>query len=284
VDGRTIAWWGACVLGLCALLSCTGDRPSSTGHGEFRASGNEPFWSVLVTDTAIAFHALGSDRLVFREFDAKETPSGFRFVAVGPADRGALVLDLVTQPCNDSMADVRYEFQASVIAGGVSYSGCAKRGLDPAGEGASRTIVDLEAVRNATYVLSWADAATVQLRNGEFSGEAIGATHLRVHLTDWVAFGDLDTDGMDEAVAVLATDPGGSGTFYELAVVADVDGVPVNVASQLLGDRIVMRGLSVSGGLIELAMTTHGTNDPMCCPREDVLRRFRWDGTQLVEV
>ena len=89
-------------------------------------------------------------------------------------------------------------------------------------------------------------------------------------------------EGTDEAVAVLAADPGGSGTFYELAVVAEVDGVPVNVASQLLGDRIVMRGLWVSDGVVELAMTTHGSNDPMCCPTENIVRRFRWDGAQLI--
>jgi len=275
---RTIGWWRTCGLALCALASCAGDPLTSEGHGEFRASGNEPFWSVLVTDSTITFHALGSDPVVFREFNVKQTPSGIRFMADGPAVRGAFVLELVTEPCSDSMADVRFDFRASVIAGGVSYSGCAKRGLDPAGEGASNAVVDLEAVRNAAYVLSWTDAATIQLQNGGFSGEAVGATQMRVLLTDWVVFGDLDADGTDEAVAVLATDPGGSGTFYELVVVAHVDGVPVNVASKLLGDRIVMQSLLVSDGLIELSMTTHGSNDPMCCPTENVLRRFGWDG------
>ena len=189
VDSRTIGWWRTCGLGLCALWSCAGDPLTSAGHGEFRASGNEPFWSVLVTDSAITFNALGSEPLVFREFNVKETPSSVRFVADGPVAQGALVLELVTEPCSDSMADVRFEFRASVVTGGVSYSGCAKRGLDPTGEGASNATVDLQAVRNAAYVLSSADAATVQLQNGEFFGETIGATQMRVHLTDWVAFG-----------------------------------------------------------------------------------------------
>lgn len=278
-----MSWMRSHVLVLCVLTACTAGRQSAAAYGEFRASGNEPFWSVLVTDTTITFHALGSEPLVFHEFDVEETASGLRFTADSSADHGMLVLELVTKPCNDSMADVQFEFGASVATGGTTYSGCAKRGLDPAGENAENAVIDLEAVRNAAYVLSWPPATTIELQGGEFFGDTVGATTMRVRLTDWVAFGDLDADGTDEAVAVLAADPGGSGTFYELAVLADVNGVPVNVASQLLGDRIVMRGLSVSDGLIELAITTHGSNDPMCCPRDSLVRRFRWDGKQLVD-
>ena len=140
-------------LGLSVLLACASDGTSSLNQGEFRASGNEPFWSVLVTDTTITFNALGSDPIVFRDFDAHETSSGFRFAADGPGDGGALALELVTEPCNDSMADVQFEFRASLITGGVSYVGCAKRGLDPAGEGTSSAVVDLEAVRNEASAL-----------------------------------------------------------------------------------------------------------------------------------
>ena len=127
VDNRMVGPWRTCGLGLCALLSCAGDPLASAGHGEFRASGNEPFWSVLVTDSTITFHALGSDPLVFREFNVKETPSGVRFVADGPAAQGALVLELVTEPCSDSMADVRFEFRASVITGRPAVSAARVR-------------------------------------------------------------------------------------------------------------------------------------------------------------
>ena len=63
-------------------------------------------------------------------------------------------------------------------------------------------------------------------------------------LSDAVAFGDLDNDGYEDAAVVTITDPGGSGTFYDLAVVMEEGGQPVNVAIAPLGDRVQIQAVT----------------------------------------
>ena len=41
-----------------------------------------------------------------------------------------------------------------------------------------------------------------------------------------LAFGDLNGDGVEDAVVVLVTNPGGTGRFYDLAPVLNQNGTP----------------------------------------------------------
>jgi hypothetical protein len=80
----------------------------------------------------------------------------------------------------------------------------------------------------------------------------------------------------------LISDAGGSGTFYDLAVVVDRDGEPVNVATTFLGDRLIINGLNLDGDEIVVDMITSGPNDPLCCPSQQVIKRYKLEPT-LVE-
>jgi hypothetical protein len=77
--------------------------------------------------------------------------------------------------------------------------------------------------------------------------------------------GDLDGDGAEEAVVVLAESSGGSGTFDYLAVVKRTASGIENVATAALGDRVQIR---VDNGMLLVSVVRAGKDDPMCCPGE----------------
>jgi hypothetical protein len=101
-------------------------------------------------------------------------------------------------------------------------------------------------------------------------------------LTEFVAFGQL-ADGREAAAAVLVTDPGGSGTFYHLAIAVMEDGSPVNIASAQLGDRVQIQDVFFQDGEIAVRMITHGPDDPMCCPTKEVVQTYGMEGDELVQ-
>lgn len=65
--------------------------------------------------------------------------------------------------------------------------------------------------------------------------------------------GDLDGDGILDGVAVLATNTGGSGTFYTVhAILGDGDGGFRDVDSFFLGDRIAVPAVDLDGATIQV--------------------------------
>lgn len=144
----------------------------------------------------------------------------------------------------------------------------------------------LAALRNATYNVEYTADGTAPLTNGEYREPAApgSATETVVRLGDQVAYGDLTGDGQDEAVALLISDPGGSGTFYDLVVVADVDGTPTQIGSVFLGDRIIVKSLAVEDGLVGLVMFTQGPNDPQSDPTQLTVKFFGVQDNELVEL
>jgi hypothetical protein len=107
-----------------------------------------------------------------------------------------------------------------------------------------------------------------------------------------VAAGDLDSNGVPDAAVIIGSRAGGSGFFITLAAVLNRSGVPENVASMYLGDRVVVNSVAIQAGEIVLDMLTHnddaGPNLPawegQCCPNVPIVLRFRLVGTELVRV
>jgi heat shock protein HslJ len=140
-----------------------------------------------------------------------------------------------------------------------------------------------DALSNMTYNSEWTQSGQATLQNGEYSEPAApgSATETRIMLAGPVAYGELS--GEPAAAVVLVTDPGGSGTFYELAVVMDEAGEPVHVASAALGDRVQIHSLLVENGQIVVDMVTQGPDDAMCCPTQEVRLTFALEGNDLAE-
>ncbi len=67
--------------------------------------------------------------------------------------------------------------------------------------------------------------------------------------------GDLNGDGILDGVAVLATNTGGSGTFYTVhAILGDADGGFRDVDSLFLGDRISVLAVDLDGATIQVSI------------------------------
>lgn len=144
----------------------------------------------------------------------------------------------------------------------------------------------LDQLRNATYRGVYDRAVT--LADGQYEGAPFqpgGAARPRLDLAgDLVARGDLDRDGGDEAVVVLAGSSGASGTFNYLAVVAAPDGKPLNVATEPLGDRVQLRSMTIVDGQLIVDLVAHGPGEAMCCPTLKVRRALTLSGDRLSEV
>jgi heat shock protein HslJ len=141
----------------------------------------------------------------------------------------------------------------------------------------------MAALGNMTYKIDTTQSGEATLVDGEYREQAApgSATETVVQLTDNVALGTLD--GEPAAAVILVSDPGGSGTFYYLALVTMQEGQPVNIATTLLGDRVQINSVSLADNQIVVDMIKAGPNDPLCCPTQHVVETFELQGDQLVQ-
>jgi uncharacterized membrane protein/heat shock protein HslJ len=255
----------------------------------FRASGNEPFWNVNISENGIVFSQLGQPKIAFPYAppDISDTKRVYRSsTKEGPPHR--IKIALHEKRCIDSMSGEHFSFAAQASLDGRKYAGCAREGWPSlSGTGISLPFckpLTIKGLKNAEYQSDFAINGRVKLSNGTYRGKIVpdSASELIVMLSDQFAFGDLNGDGADDAAVVLITDPGGSGTFRHLGVVINEKGSPRHVASQWLGDRVKVKSLSMSSGEIVVQMMTHGPNDPMCCPTFQVTRNYVLQQDKLV--
>lgn len=140
-----------------------------------------------------------------------------------------------------------------------------------------------EQLANMTYTGIFEQPIT--LKNGRWEGEPFapgGTARPAVGLLeDFMLTGDLDGDGSDEAVVLLWETSGGSGTFDYLAVVGTRNGVPYNLGSALIGERIQVRSGRILGNRIELDVIEAGPDDATCCPAQKAKRSWSVDATGL---
>jgi hypothetical protein len=101
-------------------------------------------------------------------------------------------------------------------------------------------------------------------------------------LEEHVAFGDLDGDGVDDAVVVLVSSGGGSGLFYNLVAVRQRNGIVETPAVKSLGDRIMINQINITNRIVTVDMITHGPHDPSCCPTERQVLKLKVQGSEFV--
>jgi len=136
------------------------------------------------------------------------------------------------------------------------------------------------------YSLSAFEGARVKLSNGRFEAspetppeEVLVAVSELHPLT---GIGDLDHDGSPDAVVVLFSSGGGSGTFFELVAVLNTAQGLQPLPGVALGDRVDLRRLEVHGGAISVEFLMAGPNDPMCCPSQQARRTYKVEAGRLV--
>jgi len=141
-----------------------------------------------------------------------------------------------------------------------------------------------EDVRNSEYQLGFSDQIrTVQLTDGQYQEDEPGSVdYLSVSVTDFIARGDLNGDGENEAVAIVAENYGGSGTFVFLAVYQYLNDKAVFLTSIFLDDRPIINHLEVEEEKIFVDAIIHDQDDPTCCPTLATTRRYLLNGINLI--
>ena len=144
----------------------------------------------------------------------------------------------------------------------------------------------LEVLKNAEYISEWPTGGKAKLTDGTFFEAYDPGSASGIHLTlrEHLVLGDLNGDGIDDAVVILEASGGGSGTFRYVAAVLNAQGQPQHVGSALLGDRVGIESLAIEDGRIVVQMIGHGPGDAACCPTHEQTRAFHLVGGALEPV
>jgi hypothetical protein len=112
------------------------------------------------------------------------------------------------------------------------------------------------------------DGRVITLSNGKHDEPAAPRSAARSTTSVWgkPVGADLDGDGDQDAVVIIASEPGGSGTFYYLAV-AELDGGAYRgSAAVLLGDRIAPQSVTFADGVVTVEYAERRPGEPMSTP------------------
>lgn len=142
-----------------------------------------------------------------------------------------------------------------------------------------------EELANATYSVT--EEGPVTLTEGRWEGKPYvegGASFPSLVMAkDFYLAGDLNGDGDDEAVVLLWSSSGGTGTFNYL-VVADRENNEIRtLGATEIGDRVQVRNERIEDGRIVLDVVQHSEDDGACCPSELATRSWSLVGGQLKE-
>jgi heat shock protein HslJ len=158
----------------------------------------------------------------------------------------------------------------------------------PPPAGAARSAPTIDELKQAAFRGLQIESGTITLSDGRWEGKppaAGGSSGPRVDLVaDLRLAADLDGDGREEAVVLLAESQGGSGVLVDLAVTARDGDAVRNVATVLLGDRIQVRDVRLVGATLVVDLVRAGPGDALCCPGELATRFFRLRQDQLDEI
>ncbi len=134
---------------------------------------------------------------------------------------------------------------------------------------------------NATFTI---EGREITLQNGrcETARAPDSATKIRTFVSGDAIEGDLDGDGDKDAVLFLAHDPGGSGTFYYVAVAENLNDRYQGTDAMFLGDRIVPKDLQIQKGLIIVRYTKRRAYEAMStAPSVEALLHLAFDQGKL---
>ncbi|HWC74353.1 MAG TPA: alpha/beta hydrolase, partial [Gemmatimonadales bacterium] len=141
--------------------------------------------------------------------------------------------------------------------------------------------LDRATILNAQYRLP-SSKSIVRVRDGNWS-QASANSRQALTIVDMNARGDLNGDGVPDAVVLLVYSSGGSGVFNYLAAVLNDHGAAKHVSSTALGDRVKVQAIDLVNGRAIADLTVQGDHDPACCPTVRSTRAFAFVNGQLVE-
>ncbi len=154
----------------------------------------------------------------------------------------------------------------------------------------------LESAKSPVRAIAWTDRAydfgdgdTRRFSGGYYSDlDRDGNCNVCMHIRG-VTFGDIDSDGQEEALLVVSTNLGGAGTTIYGYIFGLDKGSPVLRATIEGGDRGEggIESMKVEDGHVvvrRFAVSTSDLNGGACCPNRIEIERWRWVGNELVQV
>jgi len=144
----------------------------------------------------------------------------------------------------------------------------------------------LEQLKYLEFPSEYAIYGRIKLLNGEYIEEydEQSGPGLAINLSEFIAVGDLDGDGINDAAAILATYPGGSGTFYDLYAIYNGGFYIYSAANIFLGNNLELNSIWIEDSKIYIDMVTHKEGDPACCPTDEVIKTFKLENNELIEL
>ena len=143
------------------------------------------------------------------------------------------------------------------------------------------TEITIEMLENLEYPLEYANNGRAKLVEGEFREPAApgSATETIIKISEFTSFGELNEE--PAAGVILVSDPGGSGTFYDLALVVLRDSIPAVLGTAFLGDRILVNSIELIVEGVVVDLVTQGPEDAMVSPTQQVTNTYRMMNGQL---
>ena len=128
-----------------------------------------------------------------------------------------------------------------------------------------------EKLRNAEYF--FLAKGPIKLTNGTYTDPASKRVY---KMGEVFAYGDIDKDGIKDAVTSLQVTIPNTGDFSYLVAVVNDAGNPKNVSAEFMGAQIKVKTLKVNPDTsIEVVADQYQAGDPACCPSLKITRTYR---------
>lgn len=89
----------------------------------FSAKGTEPFWSVEITANETTLSRPGEKDVVVKKYDTRQTD---KWAIISIKDmKWEFFVTLTKGSCSDGMSDIKYAYNATVLVGAETLTGCA---------------------------------------------------------------------------------------------------------------------------------------------------------------
>jgi hypothetical protein len=127
----------------------------------------------------------------------------------------------------------------------------------------------LDQVKNAEYTVDLGESMpSFTLVDGAYQSgtDTSQPGYFQATISDKVAFGDLNGDGLGDAAVSIGFNMGGTGVFEYVVAMLNQDGQPVQAGYYYVDDRARIDAMTLSEQRVVVDAMVHGPNDPMCCP------------------
>lgn len=142
----------------------------------------------------------------------------------------------------------------------------------------SRPPLTVAKLKNAEYYIL--AKGPIKLTDGKYEDPA---TKRRFVMDEVVTYGDLNQDGIKDAVTSIKVTVPNSGDFSYLVAVVNQSGNPKNISAEFLGSRVNVQTLEIKPDrTIAATMDQYQPNDPECCPSLKVTSTYKLKGLQTV--